>query len=51
MYLHVADKVMDVRVLDRGAQILNDDGTRYSFPVTHGEVGIFTDADGLYIQT
>ena len=50
MYLNVAEKVRDVRVLDNGAQILNDDGTRYSFPITHGEAGIFRDADGLYVQ-
>jgi hypothetical protein len=48
MHLRIADQVRDVRVLDNGAQILNDDGTPYSFPVTHGEAGIYSDADGLY---
>jgi hypothetical protein len=50
MHLRIADHVRDVRVLADGAQILNDDGTRFSFPVTHGEAGIYSDAQGLYIQ-
>lgn len=49
MHLRVAGQVRDVRVLADGAQILNDDGTPYSFPVTHGEAGIYSDADGLYV--
>lgn len=49
MYMRVAGQERDVRVLEGGAQILNEDGTRFSFPVTHGEAGIYTDADGLYI--
>jgi hypothetical protein len=48
MYLHMADKVRNVLVKDHGAQILNEDGSRYSFPITHGEAGILRDADGLY---
>jgi hypothetical protein len=48
MHLRVAEQVRDVRVLADGAQILNDDGTRFSFPVTHGEAGFYRDADGLY---
>lgn len=51
MHLRIADQVRDVRVLDDGAQILNDDGTPFSFPVTHGEAGIYTDAHGLYAIT
>lgn len=50
MHLKVAGQVRNVRILATGAQILNDDGTGYSFPVTHGEAGIFQDAAGLYIQ-
>lgn len=50
MHMHVADQERDVRVLEHGAQILNADGTPFSFPITHGEAGIYTDADGLYIQ-
>lgn len=48
MFMHVAEQVKDVRVLEDGAQILNEDGTRFSFPVTHGEAGFYRDADGLY---
>lgn len=50
MHLKVAGQVRDVRVLHTSAQILNEDGTPYSFPVTHGEAGIYTDAEGLYIN-
>lgn len=49
MHLRVADQERDVRVLDTGAQILNEDGTPFSFPITHGEAGIYTDPNGLYI--
>jgi hypothetical protein len=48
LYMKVADQVMDVRVLDDGAQILNEKGTPFSFPITHGEAGIYRDAEGLY---
>lgn len=50
MHLRVADAVRDVQVLPNGAQILNADGTPYSFPITHGEAGIYQDAQGLYVQ-
>jgi len=50
MHLKVAGEVRKVHVFNHGAQILNDDGTRYSFPVTLGEAGIYQDAEGLYIQ-
>lgn len=50
MHLRVAELVRNVRILPDGAQILNEDGTKMSFPVTHGEAGIFQDANGLYIQ-
>ena len=50
MFLRVADQVRPVEVQPNGAQIFNHDGTKLSFPVTHGEAGIFQDAEGLYIQ-
>lgn len=50
MFLRVAEQVRGVQVLATGAQILNHDGTRYSFPITHGEAGIYQDATGLYIE-
>lgn len=49
MHLRVAEQVRRVEVLADGAQILNDDGTKFSFPITHGEAGIYRDATGLYI--
>jgi len=50
LYMHVAEQVRDVTILENGAQILNEDGTKFSFPVTHGEAGIFSDAQGFYVQ-
>lgn len=50
MYLKVAGQMRQVQVFKHGAQILNEDGTRLSFPITLGEAGIFTDANGLYIR-
>lgn len=50
MHLKVADRTRPVEVLATGAQIRNWDGSNFSFPVTHGEAGIYSDASGLYIQ-
>ena len=50
MYLKVAGQVRNVHVFSHGAQILNEDGTRLSFPILLGEAGIYQDANGLYIQ-
>jgi hypothetical protein len=50
MHLRIADQLRNVRITSEGAQILNDDGTRFSFEITYGEAGIFSDADGLYIN-
>lgn len=50
MHLRVTDQVRNVRVLHTAAQILNEDGTKFSFPITHAEAGIYSDAEGLYIQ-
>lgn len=49
MHLRVAGQVREVEVLENGAQILDENGRRFSFPVTHGEAGIFRDAGGLYL--
>lgn len=49
--MRVAGEHMGVRVLEHGmAQLLNADGTPYSFPITHGEAGIYSDAQGLFID-
>lgn len=50
VHLKVAGHTRPVEVLATGAQILNWDGSNFSFPVTHGEAGIYSDASGLYIQ-
>lgn len=42
MHMRVAGDVMAVKVLEHGVQLLNDDGSNYSFPITHGEAGIYT---------
>lgn len=46
MHLGLADKIRPVQVLAGGAQVLNDDGTAYSFPVLWSETGIYTDREG-----
>lgn len=48
LHLRLAEQVRTVRVLKRGAQILDDAGAPHSFPITHGEAGIYRDAEGLY---
>jgi hypothetical protein len=48
-HLKVADQVRRIRVLDRGVQILNDDGTDFSFPILHGEAGVFFDDEGMFV--
>lgn len=48
MHLKVAGRLRPVEVLPDGAQIMNWDGTNFSFPVNHGEAGIFNDGQGLY---
>lgn len=50
MYLKKAGEHANVQITDEGAQLLNEDGTRYSFAITYGEAGIYRDAEGLYIQ-
>ena len=46
MHLRVAGEHRYVRVLPGAAQILNDDQTPFSFPITWGEAGIGRDSDG-----
>lgn len=55
MHMEVAGKKMKVEVLEHGAQLHKEDGSPFSFPILHGEAGIFrdysvTDAMVLYIQ-
>ncbi|WP_158819111.1 MULTISPECIES: hypothetical protein [Streptomyces] len=41
--MQVADKVFEVEVKEHGAQLFKD-GTPFSFPITWGEAGIYTDS-------
>jgi hypothetical protein len=43
MFMRVAGKPMSFRFLGvcQGVQLLNDDGTRFSAPITYGEAGIY----------
>jgi hypothetical protein len=52
MHMRVAGTRRPIRVLEDGAQILNEDGTPFSFPITQGEAGLFFDrADSvLYLS-
>lgn len=48
MHMKVAGKVHSVLVTRDGAQILNHDGTKFSFEVALGEAGIYTDDCGRW---
>jgi hypothetical protein len=52
MHMRVAGRVMDVRMTEGRypmAQLLNSDGSEFSFPIGTGEAGIFGDLDrGFY---
>lgn len=50
MHMRVAGVSRNVEVRSDGAQILNEDGSKFSFPVTHGEAGVYRDANGFYVQ-
>ncbi|ELP65974.1 hypothetical protein ACOT81_38835 [Streptomyces sp. WI04-05B] len=42
-HMHVSDRVMEVEVQERGAQLFKD-GQPFSFPILWGEAGIYTDS-------
>ena len=50
MHMRVAGKRMSVQFLGerRGAQILNDDGSNFSFPILPGEAGFYRETDGRH---
>ena len=53
-HMRVAGRVFAVQLTATGhpaAQILTGDGQLYSFPVTTGEAGLYTDAHGTYVRT
>jgi len=48
--MRVADKAMGVEITPTGAaQLFGDDGAPFSFPITLGEAGIYSDAGGHFI--
>src|SRR2546421_764139 len=54
MHMRVAGKAMNVQIVTDGisvaAQLLRDDGSPFSTPITLGEAGILTDEAGrLYV--
>ena len=52
MHMRVAGKPMNVQIVVEGtsavAQLLTDDGSRFSFPILLGEAGIYTDGAGKH---
>jgi len=53
MHMQVAGQVRNVALIPCAcvgamAQLLNDDGTVFSYPITLGEAGIRRDAEGLW---
>lgn len=40
MHMRIAGNVMRAHILPDGVQLLNDDGSVFSFPITHGEAGV-----------
>ena len=49
MHMQIAGKVMPFHfVSERCVQLLNEDGTMFSFPILTGEAGIFQDVQGYY---
>lgn len=49
MHMRVAGTVMMVELLPAGlAQLYRTDGTKFSFPVTAGEAGLYRNAEGQW---
>ena len=49
MHMRIAGKPMHCIMLDRGmVQLFDLQGDRFSFPITAGEAGFFTDENGFY---
>lgn len=55
MHMQVAGQAMYVAIVDAGgqpaAQLITDDGSRFSFPILLGEAGIREDSGRLYVPT
>lgn len=46
MHMRVAGRAMRAEIQPNGVQLLNDDGSRFSFPILPGEAGLYRDARG-----
>ena len=52
MHMRVAGREMAFALLDGGSvQLLNDDGSHFSIPITNGEAGVYEDRDGYYFHS
>ncbi len=52
MHMQVAGREMAFALLHDGSvQLLNDDGSYFSIPITNGEAGIYEDHDGYYFHS
>jgi len=52
MHMSVAGRAMLFELLESGhVQLLNDDGTVFSAPVSSGEGGVFSDTEGFYFHS
>lgn len=41
MHLNIAGKTMTCELLGRGVQLYDEEGNKFSFPITHGEAGFY----------
>ena len=52
MHMRVAGRNMAFVLLNGGSvQLLNDDGSHFSIPITNGEAGIYEDDAGYYYRS
>lgn len=52
MFMGIAGRERTVRLLPSGmVQLLDVNGEPYSFPITHGEAGVYVDAAGYYVSS
>lgn len=51
MFMRIAETTMDIEITadGRGVQVFDAAGTPFSFPITLGEAGVYSDALGSYI--
>lgn len=49
MHMRIAGKRMNAEVRKDSVQLLDENDRNFSFPITLGEAGVFSDKDGNYI--